>query len=130
MFNHSVSDLVARIKNGCLAKKTKISSPYSIIRESILKILKDEGYISNYTKLSTDKSHILEIHLKYLSYNSVINEIEVVSKPGRRYYCSSKNIPIVKNGLGVVLISTHRGLMTDHQARVDNIGGEVLLKIF
>lgn len=130
MFNHSVSDLVARIKNGCLAKKTKISSPYSIIRESILKILKDEGYISNYTKLGTDKGYILEIHLKYLSYNSVINEIEVVSKPGRRYYCSSKNIPIVKNGLGVVLISTHRGLMTDHQARVDNIGGEVLLKIF
>ncbi|MCE2687222.1 MAG: 30S ribosomal protein S8 [Rickettsiales bacterium] len=130
MFNHSVSDLVARIKNGCLAKKTKISSPYSIIRESILKILKDEGYISNYTKLSTDKGDILEIHLKYLNYNSVINEIEVVSKPGRRYYCSSKNIPIVKNGLGVVLISTHRGLVTDHQARVDNIGGEVLLKIF
>jgi len=130
MFNHSVSDLVARIKNGCLAKKAKISSPYSIIRESILKILKDEGYISSYAKLETSNGYTLEVNLKYLSYNSVITEIEVVSKPGRRYYCSSKDIPIVKNGLGVVLVSTHRGLMTDHQARVDNIGGEVLLKIF
>ncbi len=130
MFNHSVSDLVARIKNGCLAKKTKISSPHSIIRESILRILKEEGYISNYLKLNTPKGDVLEIHLKYLSYNSVINEIQVLSKPGRRYYCSSKDIPIVKNGLGVVLISTHKGLMTDHQARVGNIGGEVLLKIF
>ena len=130
MFNHSVSDLVARIKNGCLAKKVKISSPYSIIRESILKILKDEGYISSYAKLNTSNGYTLEVNLKYLNYNSVITEIEVVSKPGRRYYCSSKDIPIVKNGLGVVLVSTHRGLMTDHQARVDNICGEVLLKIF
>lgn len=130
MSNHPVSDLVARLKNGYLANRTVISSPVSKLRENILKILKEEGFILSYSKVKTENFEHFDIHLKYHYSNPVISEISVVSKPGRKIYCSADEIPSVKNGLGMVIISTSKGVLSDHGARVQKLGGEVLLKIF
>jgi|LauGreDrversion4_2_1035121.scaffolds.fasta_scaffold56356_7 small subunit ribosomal protein S8 len=131
MFNHPVSDLVAIIRNGYMAKRDSVKTTVSKIRENILKILKEEGYILGYSKIvSEDKKEYFNIHLKYSSNQPVINEIKVISKPGKRVYCSFNDIPLVKNGLGMVVISTSKGIIADHQARVQKLGGEVLLTIF
>jgi len=131
MFNHPVSDLVAIIRNGYMAKRDSVKTTVSKIRENILKILKEEGYILGYSKtVSEDKKEYFNIHLKYSSNQPVINEIKVISKPGKRVYCSFNDIPLVKNGLGMVVISTSKGIIADHQARVQKLGGEVLLTIF
>ena len=128
--NHSVSDLITRVKNGYLAKRTVISSPVSKLRENILKILKEEGFILNYSKIKIGSVEKFDIHLKYHYSNPVVSEISVVSKPGRRIYCRADEIPSVKNGLGMVIISTSKGVLSDHEARLQKLGGEVLLKIF
>ncbi|MDX2083310.1 MAG: 30S ribosomal protein S8 [Rickettsiales bacterium] len=128
--NHSVSDLITRVRNGYLAKRTTISSPVSNLREDILKILKEEGFILSYTKIKTDGIEKFDIHLKYHYSNPVVSEITVVSKPGKRVYCRADEIPSVKNGLGMVIISTSKGVISDHEARLQKLGGEVLLKIF
>jgi len=130
-FNHSVSDLVARIRNGYLAKKISIDSPVSKIRENILSVLKDEGYISSFAKVKGEsKIDKFVINLKYHNSSPVVNEIKVISKPGKRVYCNKENIPLVKNGLGTVIISTSSGVVPDHIARTNKLGGELLLKIF
>ena len=129
-FNHSVSDLVATLKNGYLAKTQTISMPVSKLRDSILTILKEEGYILNYAKIKDGSHERFKISLKYQNSSPVITEISVISKPGRKVYCNSKEIPLVKNGLGMVLISTSQGVVSDHVARTKNLGGEILLKIF
>lgn len=130
-FNHPVSDLVARIKNGFRAGKTTISSPVSKLRESILKILKEEGYIVNYSKVKNDQNfEEFVISLKYYQDESVIGDIKVVSKPGKRIYKNSNEIPVVNNGLGTVIISTSQGVITDYDAREKNVGGEILLTVF
>ena len=129
--NHSVSDLVARVNNGYLAKRNVISSPVSNLREAILKILKEEGFILNYNKVKAENNiERFDIHLKYHYSNPVVSEISVVSKPGRRIYCRADEIPSVKNGLGMVIISTSGGVLPDHEARQKKLGGEVLLTIF
>jgi small subunit ribosomal protein S8 len=129
--NHAVSDLVCIIRNGYLAKRSVVHSPVSGLRESILKILKEEGYILSYSRLEEkDKARQFSIHLKYHLSSPVVSEIEVVSKPGRRIYCKAGEIPSVKNGLGMVVISTSNGVMSDHSARGSKVGGEILLKIF
>ncbi len=130
MSNHPVSDLVARVKNGYLANRTVINSPVSKLRENILKILKEEGFILSYSKVKSGNLEQFDIHLKYHYSNPVVSEISVVSKPGRRIYCRADEIPSVKNGLGMVIISTSKGVISDHEARVQKLGGEVLLKIF
>ncbi len=130
-FNHPVSDLATRIRNGYLAKRVVISSPVSSLRENILKILKEEGFILNYSKMKEEgQPERFDIHLKYHYSNPVVTEITVVSKPGRRIYCGSDEIPTIKNGLGMVIISTSKGVVSDHKARTHKLGGEVLLKIF
>jgi small subunit ribosomal protein S8 len=126
--NHSVSDLVAMIRNGYLAKRATISSPISKLREDILKILKEEGYISSYSKCIEDKK--FNINLKYHLSKPVVSEIEVISKPGKRVYSNVKDIPLIRNGLGVIIISTSRGVVADSVARINNAGGELLLKVF
>jgi small subunit ribosomal protein S8 len=132
--NHSVSDLATIIRNGYLARKKIVSSPVSKLRENILKILKEEGYISNYSRLDggADKKTKarFDIHLKYHLSSPVISEISVVSKPGRRVYSSVDEIPVVRNGLGIVIVSTSHGVVADHVARSSKVGGEVLLRIF
>ena len=131
-FNHPVSDLVARIKNGYMAKKIVISSPVSSLRENILRILKEEGYILSYSKFkeSEKEKERFDIHLKYHYSDPVVTDIQVISKPGRRIYCHNDKIPTVKNGLGIVILSTSRGVLADHEAKSKTLGGEILLKIF
>lgn len=130
-FNHPVSDLVSRIKNGYMAKKATISSPVSKLRENILHVLKEEGYILNYSKIKEEGvAEKFDIHLKYHYSAPVVNEISVVSKPGKRVYCNADKIPLVKNGLGAVILSTSQGVIADHDARNKKLGGEILLKIF
>jgi small subunit ribosomal protein S8 len=129
--NHTVSDLVTRIRNGYSAKRNTISSPISKLRENILQILKNEGYILNYIRLKgEDDIEKFDIHLKYHYAAPVVSEIEVISKPGRRVYCACDEIPLVKNGLGIVVISTSQGILADHDARSKKLGGELLFKIF
>jgi len=134
-FNHPVSDLVARIKNGYLANRVTVSSPVSKLRESILHLLKAEGFILSYSKVNekTEGKKVaakFDIHLKYHNSAPVLSEIEVISKPGKRVYTSHDKIPVVKNGLGMVVISTSQGVISDYEAREKKLGGEVLLKIF
>lgn len=128
--NHPVSDLVARIKNGYMANKSSIHLPFSKLRENILQILKQEGYILNYIKVMGDAQEKFDVHLKYHYSSPAVNEIEVISKPGRRVYCSVDKIPLVKSGLGIVVLSTPGGIISDHQARDRRLGGEILFKVF
>lgn len=129
MFNHPVSDLVSRIKNGYLANRQLIQSPASSLRSEILKVLKDEGFILNYTK-NADNKNLIDIHLKYSNSSPALSEISVVSKPGKRVYCSHNDIPLVKNGLGTTVISTSHGVLSGYEAKSKKLGGEILLKIF
>lgn len=129
-FNHSVSDLVAIIRNGYCANKHSVSSPVSNLRESILKILKDEGYILNYLKVREKSHDIFSIVLKYHNLQPALKEISVVSKPGKKVYCRADSIPLIRNGLGMILLSTSRGILPDYTARTEGLGGEILLKIF
>jgi len=129
-FNHPVSDLVARIKNGYLVKKDMISTPASKLRENILKILKEEGYIANYSKVQDGNFERFDIHLKYHYSKPVVSEIKVVSTPGRRVYCRNDEIPLIKNGLGIIVISTSQGVVADHEARAKKLGGEILFSVF
>lgn len=129
MINHSVSDLVSRIKNGYLAHKPLIHSPESILRLEVLKVLKNEGYILNYTKNAEDEN-LIDIHLKYHNSSPALSEINVISKSGRRVYCTYDKIPLIKNGLGTVVISTSFGVLSGHDAKSKRVGGEILLKIF
>jgi len=126
-----LGDMLTRIRNAQMRRKNKVSSPASKLREHVLDVLAAEGYIRGYSTVEYDggKSE-LEIELKYFDGEPVIRSIERVSKPGRRVYSSVKNIPRVANGLGVSILSTPRGVMADHDARENNVGGEVLCRIF
>ncbi|MBO6756241.1 MAG: 30S ribosomal protein S8 [Roseibium sp.] len=126
-----LGDLLTRIRNAQMRRKSKVSSPNSKLRAHVLDVLVKEGYIRGYTTVDFDSGKSeLEIELKYFDGEPVIRTIERVSKPGRRVYSSVRNIPHVSNGLGVSIISTPRGVMSDHQAREENVGGEVLCRVF
>jgi small subunit ribosomal protein S8 len=126
-----LGDMLTRIRNAIGRKKTKVSTPASKLRARVLDVMKAEGYIRDYAQVDFDngKSEI-EIELKYYEGAPVIREISRVSKPGRRVYVSVKSIPHVANGLGVSILSTPKGVMADHQAREENVGGEILCRIF
>ncbi|MBC2860133.1 MULTISPECIES: 30S ribosomal protein S8 [Stappia] len=126
-----LGDMLTRIRNAQMRRKSKVSTPASKLREHVLDVLVAEGYIRGYSMVEYEggKSE-LEIELKYFDGEPVIRSIERVSKPGRRVYSSVKNIPRVANGLGVSILSTPRGVMADHDAREQNVGGEVLCRIF
>jgi small subunit ribosomal protein S8 len=126
-----LGDMLTRIRNAYGRKKTKVSTPASSLRARVLEVLKSEGYIRDYAKVDYDNGKSeLEIELKYYEGAPVIREIARVSKPGRRVYVSVKSIPSVANGLGISILSTPKGVMADHQAREENVGGEVLCQIF
>ncbi|RLQ87817.1 30S ribosomal protein S8 [Notoacmeibacter ruber] len=129
--NDPLGDMLTRIRNGALRRKTSVSTPGSKLRARVLDVLKEEGYIRDYavTEYENGRSDI-EIELKYYEGQPVIRKIERVSKPGRRVYASVKNIPQVANGLGISILSTPRGVLADHSAREQNVGGEVLCQIF
>ena len=128
--NDPVGDLLTRIRNAQMRNKSKVTSPSSKLRESLLEVLKNEGYIRGYAVVEKDGRSELEIELKYFDVEPVIREIERVSKPGRRVYTSVKNMPRINNGLGVTIVSTPKGVMADHDARDANVGGEILCTVF
>jgi len=126
-----LGDMLTRIRNAIGRKKSKVSTPASKLRARVLDVLQSEGYIRGYsqTEFENGKSEI-EIELKYYEGAPVIREITRVSKPGRRVYVSVKSIPQVANGLGISILSTPKGVMADHEAREQNVGGELLCRIF
>ncbi len=128
--NDPLGDLLARIRNAQLRSKSKVTSPNSKLRESVLDVLKSEGYIRGYTVVEREGRSEIEIELKYFDGAPVIREIERISKPGRRVYTSVKNMPRINNGLGVAIVSTPKGVMADHDAREANVGGEILCTVF
>jgi small subunit ribosomal protein S8 len=126
-----VGDMLARIRNGQQAKLKTIKSPSSKLRVSVLEVLKAEGYIADFSVAKNDKGFDeLTIELKYFDDKGVIKEIVRVSKPSRRVYSKIKDLPKYYNGLGVCIVSTPKGVMTDHKARQAHLGGEVLAKVF
>jgi len=128
--NDPLGDLLTRIRNAQLRNKSKVSSPGSKLRESVLEVLKSEGYIRGYAVVERDGRSELEVELKYFDGEPVIREIERISKPGRRVYTSVRNLPRINNGLGVAIVSTPKGVMADHAARDANVGGEILCTVF
>ena len=126
-----LGDMLTRIRNAQLRKKSKVSTPGSSLRQHVLDVLQSEGYIRGYSKVDFEGGRSeFEIELKYYDGEPVIREIERISKPGRRVYASVKNLPRVMNGLGVSIVSTPRGVMADHEARDANVGGEVICTVF
>ncbi len=128
--NDPLGDLLTRIRNAQMRSKNKVTSPNSRLRESVLDVLKTEGYIRGYTVVEREGRAEIEIELKYFDGEPVIREIERISKPGRRVYTSVRNLPRINNGLGVAIVSTPKGVMADHDARDANVGGEILCTVF
>jgi small subunit ribosomal protein S8 len=128
--NDPLGDLLSRIRNAQMRNKSKVTSPSSRLRESVLDVLKSEGYIRGYAVVQREGRSEIEIELKYFDGEPVIREIERVSKPGRRVYTSVRNMPRINNGLGVTIVSTPKGVMADHDARDANVGGEILCTVF
>jgi small subunit ribosomal protein S8 len=124
--NDPVSDMLTRIRNAQQAEKESVSMPSSKLKVAIAKVLKDEGYIDDFAVRGESAKPELEVSLKYYAGSPVIEKIERVSRPGLRIYKPSRDIPRVMNGLGVAIVSTSKGVMTDRKARGMGIGGEVL----
>lgn len=126
-----LGDMLTRIRNGQRAKLTAIASPSSKLRGSVLEVLKREGYIRSYSQKEIKPGiSELKIELKYHEGSPVIREIQRVSTPGRRVYSGAKDLPRIYGGLGISILSTPKGVMSDHEARAANIGGEVLCTVF
>ena len=125
-----IGDMIARVKNAQLRNHKKVELPSSNFKISISEILKNEGYIVDYKINEDKKKPVLSINLKYHSGNPVISTIERISKPGRRIFSSAESLPKINNGLGIAIISTPKGVMTDLDARKQKIGGEIICKVF
>jgi len=124
-----LGDMLTRIRNSQMRSRSVCLTPASNLRGRVLDVLADEGFIKGYNETEVDGFRAFEIQLKYFEGQGVIREIKRVSKPGRRVYSSSKNIPAVQNGLGIAVLSTPKGVMTDHAAREANVGGEILCHV-
>ena len=125
-----IGDMLTRIRNAQMRGKSKVISPASKMRARILDVLIDEGYIRGYTEVEKDGKRDLEIELKYFDGTPVISEVRRISKPGRRVYSSVRDIPLVRNGLGISILSTPKGVMSDNRARDENVGGEIICRVF
>jgi len=129
--NDPVGDMLTRIRNAQMRKKSRVSTPGSKLRARVLDVLKTEGYIRGYSETQFENGRSeFDIELKYFEGAPAIREIKRVSKPGRRVYSSVETMPRVANGLGITILSTPRGVMADHDAREQNVGGEVLCTVF
>ncbi|MDR3208664.1 MAG: 30S ribosomal protein S8 [Rickettsiales bacterium] len=127
---HPIGDMITRIRNGQDAGKETVSTPYSSLRANVLSVLKDEGFIADFRKVGAGENKSdLEVQLKYVDGAPAIQEIAVVSKPSRRAYFGIKKMPRVMSGLGIAIVSTPNGVMTDARARAQNVGGEVLCRV-
>ena len=130
-FTDPIGDMFSRIRNGQMRSLNSVNIPSSNFRQNILKILKNEGYINDYFIDKSEKNKInLKINLKYYEGDPVIKEIKRISKPGRRVYSRANSIPKVMNGLGLAIISTPKGVMSDTEARKNNVGGEIICRVF
>jgi len=129
MMTDPISDMLTRIRNGLLVKKTEVSLPYSKMKFAIAKILQKEGYVGVVEKKTEGKFPVLHVGLKYEKKIPTIQTITRVSKPGRRVYAKSDELPNVQSGFGIAIISTPNGLMTNKEARARHLGGEVICEI-
>tara|TARA_A100001011_G_scaffold383179_1_gene454037 strand:- start:377 stop:775 length:399 start_codon:yes stop_codon:yes gene_type:complete len=129
--NDPVGDMLTRIRNAQMRNKSNVSTPASKLRGWVLDVLKSEGYIRNYESVvGKDGKAFIEVSLKYFDGEPVIRELRRVSTPGRRVYARAKEIPLVRQGLGIAIVSTPKGVMSDGQARATNVGGEILCTVF
>ena len=129
--NDPIGDMLTRIRNAQMRGKSTVSTPASKLRAWVLDVLADEGYIRGYEQTSSNNGHsAIEISLKYFDGVPVIKELKRISKPGRRVYLGVKDIPQVRQGLGVSIVSTPQGVMSDASARAKNVGGEVICTVF
>lgn len=126
-----IADLLARIRNAILAKHDRLDVPASSLKQEVCRILKEQGYIEEVQRLESTPQDVLRIYLRYdPAGQPAITRMSRVSKPGRRVYRGAEDIPSVKNGLGTGIVSTSHGLLTDHQARAQRLGGEILCEIW
>tara|TARA_X000000950_G_scaffold5390_1_gene5569 strand:+ start:255 stop:650 length:396 start_codon:yes stop_codon:yes gene_type:complete len=125
-----IGDMIARVKNAQARKHKKVELPSSKFKSKIAGILKNEGFIKDFKVSTEEKRNILSLELKYHSGNPVISNFERVSKPGRRIFSSADSLPKINNGLGIAILSTPKGVMTDIDARKQKVGGEIVCKVF
>ena len=125
-----IGDMITRIRNAQMRGMNKVTTPASKLRVRLLEVLQSEGFIRGYTEIEKDGHRNIEIELKYYDGEPVISEIKRISKPGRRVYSSVNDIPLVRNGLGINILSTSKGVMSDEVARQENVGGEILCRVF
>tara|TARA_B100000900_G_scaffold5412_1_gene4569 strand:- start:155 stop:550 length:396 start_codon:yes stop_codon:yes gene_type:complete len=125
-----IGDMIARVKNAQARNHKKVDLPSSNFKSKIADILKNEGFIKDFKISSEEKKNILSLELKYHSGNPVISNFERVSKPGRRIFSSADSLPKINNGLGIAILSTPKGVMTDIDARKQRVGGEIICKVF
>ncbi len=125
-----LGDMLTRIRNGQRAKKDSVVTPASKLRANVLEVLKREGYIRGYSEEEVSGHPGLRVELKYFEGQPAIKHVARVSKPGRRVYSGSKELPTIRNGLGITIVSTPRGVLSDAEARVANVGGEILAEVF
>ncbi len=126
-----LGDMLTRIRNGQSAKKDSVLTPASRLRASVLDVLQREGYIRGYAnEADTGPTPTIRIELKYFEGQPAIQHVSRVSKPGRRVYAGAQSLPRVKNGLGITIVSTPKGVLSDAEARAENVGGEVLCQVF
>ena len=125
-----LGDMLTRIRNGQRARKDSVLTPASKLRARVLDVLQREGYIRGYSQEQMGPAAGIRIELKYFEGQPAIKHVARVSKPGRRVYSASKELPIVRNGLGITIVSTPRGVLSDAEAREQNVGGEVLAEVF
>jgi len=128
--NDPLGDMLTRIRNAQMRGKSVVTTPASTLRKRVLEVLAEEGYIRSYAEVQKDGKAEIEIQLKYYEGAPVIQDIARVSKPGRRVYSSIKDLSLVRNGLGIAILSTPKGVMSDAAARAQNVGGEVLCKVY
>jgi small subunit ribosomal protein S8 len=125
-----IADYLTRIRNATKARMKKVDIPASALKREITKVLKEKKFISDFSEISDNKQGIIRIQLRYVDGESIIKGLQRISKPGLRVYVNSENLPRVLGGLGIAIISTSHGLMTDHRARQEHVGGEVLCNIW
>ena len=129
-FSDPIGDMIARVKNAKLRNHKKVELPSSNFKSKIADILKNEGFIKDFSVSDQKKKPVLSLELKYHSGNPVISNFERVSKPGRRIFSSADSLPKINNGLGIAILSTPKGVMTDIDARKQKVGGEIICKVF
>jgi len=131
MVTDPVADMLTRIRNALAARKASVEMPFSNMKAAIARVLRDEGFIEDYRDAGENVAKILKVYLKYgPAGEEVVREIKCISKPGRRIYCGASKLPHVRNGLGISVVSTSNGVLSDRECRERDVGGEVLCSVY